>query len=98
MAPRPPRSTRTDTLFPCTTLFRALLCARPLPRAGLRRAAFRRLLPRRHADRRDRAPAHRFAPLAPAQRRHPRAARDPVGVLLGAEPLRPDGVVRRRPR
>src|SRR3546814_11964598 len=24
MLPRPPRSTRTDTLFPCTTLFRSL--------------------------------------------------------------------------
>src|SRR3546814_18310263 len=23
MSPRPPRSTRTDTLFPCTTLFRS---------------------------------------------------------------------------
>src|SRR3546814_4607511 len=25
MIPRPPRSTRTDTLFPCTTLFRSRL-------------------------------------------------------------------------
>src|SRR3546814_15817237 len=32
------------------------------------------------------------------QRRHPRTARDPVGVLLGAEPLRPDRLVWRRPR
>src|SRR5690606_14749288 len=46
----------------------------------------------------DRAPAHRLASLAPPQRRHPRAARDPVGVRLVAEPLRPDRVVRRRPR
>src|SRR3546814_15371931 len=30
MIPRPPRSTRTDTLFPYTTLFRAVP---PLPRA-----------------------------------------------------------------
>src|SRR3546814_5300021 len=28
MIRRPPRSTRTDTLFPYTTLFRSLLCAR----------------------------------------------------------------------
>src|SRR3546814_4663452 len=27
MIRRPPRSTRTDTLFPYTTLFRSLLCA-----------------------------------------------------------------------
>src|SRR3546814_19294613 len=28
MIPRPPRSTRTDTLFPYTTLFRSLQCVR----------------------------------------------------------------------
>src|SRR3546814_10510716 len=28
MIPRPPRSTRTDTLFPYTTLFRSLVCLR----------------------------------------------------------------------
>src|SRR3546814_18067223 len=31
MIRRPPRSTRTDTLFPYTTLFRSLQGARPLP-------------------------------------------------------------------
>src|SRR3546814_6549518 len=30
MIRRPPRSTRTDTLFPYTTLFRSALCARTL--------------------------------------------------------------------
>src|SRR3546814_5977051 len=30
MIPRPPRSTRTDTLFPYTTLFRSLLMARTI--------------------------------------------------------------------
>src|SRR3546814_15940647 len=29
MIPRPPRSTRTDTLFPYTTLFRSRPCRRP---------------------------------------------------------------------
>src|SRR3546814_1626770 len=29
MLPRPPRSTRTDTLFPYTTLFRSLVAAGP---------------------------------------------------------------------
>src|SRR3546814_2392838 len=33
MIRRPPRSTRTDTLFPYTTLFRSLNCVRPLSRA-----------------------------------------------------------------
>src|SRR3546814_18793682 len=32
MIRRPPRSTRTDTLFPYTTLFRSLLAARRHPR------------------------------------------------------------------
>src|SRR3546814_1883072 len=36
MIRRPPRSTRTDTLFPYTTLFRAA-GARSRPRSGLRR-------------------------------------------------------------
>src|SRR3546814_6488051 len=34
MPTRPPRSTRTDTLFPCTTLFRSHRRARPLRRPG----------------------------------------------------------------
>src|SRR3546814_6847120 len=38
MVRRPPRSTRTDTLFPCTTLFRSLPQRKPDP-APLRRAA-----------------------------------------------------------
>src|SRR3546814_7829005 len=32
MIPRPPRSTRTDTLFPYTTLFRSIPPRRPHPR------------------------------------------------------------------
>src|SRR3546814_2740003 len=32
MIRRPPRSTRTDTLFPYTTLFRSSTCRRPLSR------------------------------------------------------------------
>src|SRR3546814_2104206 len=55
MIRRPPRSTRTDTLFPYTTLFRSLLPRRPLrvPRRrndgdleGPRRQACLRHLPR----------------------------------------------------
>src|SRR3546814_12658602 len=37
MRRRPPRSTRTDTLFPYTTLFRSLLCREE--RVDVRRAA-----------------------------------------------------------
>src|SRR3546814_3303566 len=40
MIRRPPRSTRTDTLFPYTTLFRAVAMARPL----LLRRALRNLI------------------------------------------------------
>src|SRR3546814_3914895 len=36
MIRRPPRSTRTDTLFPYTTLFRSCLAGRLLGRAGHR--------------------------------------------------------------
>src|SRR3546814_1195962 len=40
MIRRPPRSTRTDTLFPYTTLFRSAACAAlPRARANARRAA-----------------------------------------------------------
>src|SRR3546814_11821035 len=56
MLRRPPRSTRTDTLFPYTTLFRsredlrrALFRALRAERAGRRVPAFRRLAPRRAA-------------------------------------------------
>src|SRR3546814_20241273 len=35
MTRRPPRSTRTDTLFPYTTLFRSLLALAVLDRAGV---------------------------------------------------------------
>src|SRR3546814_9867899 len=36
MIQHPPRSTRTDTLFPYTTLFRSVRGARPQPRPGVR--------------------------------------------------------------
>src|SRR3546814_17098286 len=39
MIRRPPRSTRTDTLFPYTTLFRSLLAALAWPAAHARDAA-----------------------------------------------------------
>src|SRR3546814_15286407 len=35
MIRRPPRSTRTDTLFPYTTLFRSVRCIRAQPDAGV---------------------------------------------------------------
>src|SRR3546814_8038797 len=57
MKPRPPRSTRTDTFFPYTTLFRsAQLVRRGLSRAGRsgarwhrRRRSFRRGINRRES-------------------------------------------------
>src|SRR3546814_18297436 len=57
MIRRPPRSTRTDTLFPYTTLFRSPGAAarplHPLPLRGRRRrpGAGRARAPRRHAGR-----------------------------------------------
>src|SRR3546814_3078002 len=64
MIRRPPRSTRTDTLFPYTTLFRSLrpgLRHRPLDQAAAarRRAHRRRLRDRRqHHDRPRRSEEH----------------------------------------
>src|SRR3546814_7608075 len=46
MIRRPPRSTRTDTLFPYTTLFRSVEEAAPDPRDGCRAAAPGRSRPR----------------------------------------------------
>src|SRR3546814_2026393 len=43
MVRRPPRSTRTDTLFPCTTLFRSLVGAVAFLRGGGLRARGRLL-------------------------------------------------------
>src|SRR3546814_13195069 len=40
MIPRPPRSTRTDTLFPSTTLFRSDVLAAIRQQSGLVRGAF----------------------------------------------------------
>src|SRR3546814_16516710 len=65
MIRRPPRSTRTDTLFPYTTLFRSLPGAAPPPlRAGQRRAA--------HAVPGAVAPRERGHAAARPRRRRPR--------------------------
>src|SRR3546814_15769005 len=54
MIRRPPRSTRTDTLFPYTTLFRSLWRRRPRrpprPRLGRRHRADHPLLPRPRSE------------------------------------------------
>src|SRR3546814_2432972 len=54
MIRRPPRSTRTDTLFPYTTLFRSLPAAGPVRRHASQRLTDRHRGPRaaRAADRR----------------------------------------------
>src|SRR3546814_2611295 len=40
MIRRPPRSTRTDTLFPYTTLFRSSVCASAMPSSSRRSGIF----------------------------------------------------------
>src|SRR3546814_15909643 len=67
MIRRPPRSTRTDTLFPYTTLFRSAAPgrARAAHRGALRRAAGHRVVPgRRPAARRAEPPDHDPVPGA----------------------------------
>src|SRR3546814_10675695 len=63
MLRRPPRSTRTDTLFPYTTLFRSTGFARAPP--GARRARRRANRPRQHKQKshRSRRPKPRPLPL-----------------------------------
>src|SRR3546814_14192817 len=83
MIRRPPRSTRTDTLFPYTTLFRSpayrsLLLARLWPRAWLQ--YFQQPHPSRLEDtRRGHHPRDRATwSRAPASPRAPRRARPPT--------------------
>src|SRR6056297_1234895 len=53
MIRRPPRSTRTDTLFPYTTLFRSCGTRRPLHRGTSRRRSPRGAVRHRSADRKE---------------------------------------------
>src|SRR3546814_5197690 len=66
MIRRPPRSTRTDTLFPYTTLFRG----------GFGQAADRRIADERHSHHR---PLPVAAPAAPIARRTARIEAVPAG-------------------
>src|SRR3546814_15830793 len=74
----PPRSTRTDTLFPYTTLFRSqvrILAAEPRPRAGT---------DRQHDPARQLRPQHRSSAVEP----HPgRPDHRPVCRLRGRHRL-----------
>src|SRR3546814_7337519 len=86
MIRRPPRSTRTDTLFPYTTLFRSLHCAAAWGGQGDRLSVVRfheeRLRRRRRARydrRRYAASVLQCAPRGWAAPRHGHAARRGVG-------------------
>src|SRR3546814_4356169 len=52
MIRRPPRSTRTDTLFPYTTLFRSALCATNIAKKKLRNGSVAKIVKLEHAWRR----------------------------------------------
>src|SRR3546814_17336826 len=98
MIRRPPRSTRTDTLFPYTTLFRSVRRAvplrRPLARGGRREARtrggdFRRPQPeivRRRRQRRPRAAGARH--VGAHRRRARRLAAAAAALLRGRTQLR----------
>src|SRR3546814_11188256 len=62
MIPRPPRSTRTDTLFPCTTLFRSdgerQAQAQPFGKPAHHQGADRGAAPEDDAVEAEHAPAH----------------------------------------
>src|SRR3546814_5734700 len=74
MIRRPPRSTRTDTLFPYTTLFRSGGCRKARPAASHDLWRRRRLLFREDADRGAAQGGARRNPAAP-----PRASADRGG-------------------
>src|SRR3546814_17587523 len=105
MIRRPPRSTRTDTLFPYTTLFRSGAQALPrrhaYPRTGAARTARRRrAAPRTLARARGgRAAAAPLLPLRPAaaDRGDRRSARRPAAAFSLA-PRAPRGAPPRRAR
>src|SRR3546814_18704456 len=97
MLRRPPRSTRTATLFPYTTLFRSL---EPDPLSGI---ATRQAAACGCGDRRAAAGAvggvHLFrARTGRTQPRHPGGvATDPVGATRGSEPSVPGLLDRQSP-
>src|SRR3546814_12106439 len=84
---RPPRSTRTDTLFPYTTLFRSAVADRRQPRRAAAQARGRRL--HRAAPRLRRTQA---GDLVPADGQGPQGARPPPGRAAGHD--RSGGTVR----
>src|SRR3546814_6659107 len=85
MIRRPPRSTRTDTLFPYTTLFRSIqrIALRPLPRrVDARRGADR--LGRRHMMHNG-AGEGRVDPIAVSSARPHRAGRQQQRAVMQAK-------------
>src|SRR3546814_8427927 len=89
MIRRPPRSTRTDTLFPYTTLFRSLWGGRRLLIAGLRFAPL--VGPVEAMDKTETLPLG--VVLEWRRVDHPWKDHDwrPVAVIPGAQPLDPRG-------
>src|SRR3546814_9008722 len=100
MLRRPPRATRTDTLFPYTTLFRSLRCSSsrftpsvgfPCRHLGIGESVERGLYDRRRLD-----PIERIGPLLRLGLAHRRRARGIVGRHLPALPrgaLEPGGEI-----
>src|SRR3546814_245694 len=102
MIRRSPRSTRTDTLLPYTTLFRSLRALSAVARARGQRAA-RRAVPVQSLHLRRRAGAldalsRLQSPRPRRGRRHPRRVRCPHPHRLHARPRRPCCRPRRRRR
>src|SRR3546814_19540081 len=75
MIRRPPRSTRTDTLLPYTTLFRSEDSRRPLPRARARKGRRTHDPARPARSPADAQPAHLRRQRPSARRPEPRTAR-----------------------
>src|SRR3546814_14464656 len=93
MIRRPPRSTRTDTLFPYTTLFRSFhchgrtvgKCVRQLSRSCVRNGRVPRILSANDADFRNLWSQNRFAPVQQDKKyKDRRSEGNPLGIQLGA--------------
>src|SRR3546814_12942423 len=97
MIRRPPRSTRTDTLLPYTTLFRSEDSRRPLPRARARKGRRTHDPARPARSPADAQPAHLRRQRPSARRPEPRTARRCVdepqeqgGCITADEQTMPD--------
>src|SRR3546814_8305638 len=90
MIPRPPRSTRTDTLFPYTTLFRSYPASPPARRRGSKPEIGDEPI----ADI-ESPPARRRGSKPPPDRQSEARLSSPPARRRGSKPIPPEGLMER---